>query len=91
MAEWYLHGALADGSVALLCVLGWYFMRRHLSGTLALGGIAVTAAAFIIGQRSIIYLFQGAGFKYWFDLVLELPFLFYVIIYAYRECRRSST
>ena len=65
-------------------------MRQDRPGMLALGGVAVTAAAFIIGQRSIIYLFQGAGFKYWFDLVLELPFLFYVIIYAYQECIKSE-
>ncbi len=49
------------------------------------------AAAFIIGQRSLIYLFRGAGIAYWFDLVLELPFLFYAIIYAYKECRKAAT
>ena len=88
--HWFLRGAIANSSVAALCILGWYLMRRHLSATLALGAIAVMAAAFIIGQRSLIYLFRGAGIAYWFDLVLELPFLFYAIIYAYKECRKVA-
>jgi hypothetical protein len=89
-ARWFLRGALADASVAALCILGWYLMRRRLSGTLVLGAIAVMAATFIICRRSLIYLFRGAGIAYWFDLVLELPFLLYVIIYAYRECKKAS-
>jgi hypothetical protein len=89
-ARWFLRGAITDALVATLCILGWYLMRRRLSATLALGGVAVMAAAFIIGQRSLIYLFRGAGFEYWFDLVLELPFLVYAIIYAYRECRKAA-
>jgi hypothetical protein len=89
-ARWFLRGAVADTFVATLCILGWYLMRRRLSATLALGAIAIMAAAVIIGQRSLIYLFRGAGFAYWFDLVLELPFLLYAIIYAYRECRKVA-
>ena len=89
-ARWFIRGAIADAFVAALCILGWYLMRRRLSATLALGGIAVMAAAFIVGQRSLIYLFRGAGFEYWFDLVVELPFLLYAIIYAYRECRKAA-
>ncbi|HWY29231.1 MAG TPA: hypothetical protein VNX46_00670, partial [Candidatus Acidoferrum sp.] len=61
------------------------------SATLALGGIAVMAAAYIICHRSLIYLFHGAGIAYWCDLVLELPFLIYAIIYAYQECRKVAT
>jgi high-affinity Fe2+/Pb2+ permease len=88
--RWFIRGAIANALVAILCILGWYLMRRRLSATLALGSIAVMVAAFIICQRSLIYLFRGAGFAYWFDLVLELPFLFYAIIYAYRECRKVA-
>ena len=89
-ARWFLRGAFADASVAALCILGWYLMRRRLSATLALGGVAVMVAAYIICHRSLIYLLRGAGIAYWFDLVLELPFLFYAIIYAYRECRKAA-
>lgn len=89
-ARWFLRGAFADAAVAALCILGWYLMWRRRSATFALGAIAVMAAACIIGQRSLIYLFRGAGFVYWFDLVLELPFLLYAIIYAYRECRKAA-
>ena len=88
--RWFIRGAIADGLVATLCILGWYLMRRRLSATLALGGIVVMIASFIICQRSLIYLFRGAGIAYWFDMVLELPFLFYAIIYAYRECRKAA-
>jgi hypothetical protein len=89
-ARWFLRGAIADAVVAACCILGWHLMRRRLPGTLALGAILVMVAAFIIGQRSLIYLFRGAGFEYWFDLVLELPFLLYAFIYAYRECRKAA-
>ena len=89
-ARWFLRGAIADTLVAACCILGWHLMRRRLPATLALGAILVMVAAFIIGQRSLIYLFRGAGFEYWFDLVLELPFLLYAIIYAYRECRKAA-
>jgi hypothetical protein len=88
--RWFIRGAIADASVTVFCILGWYLIRRRLSATLALGGIAVMAAACIIGQRSLIYLFRGASFAYWSDLVLVLPFLLYAIIYAYRECRRAA-
>jgi Na+/H+-dicarboxylate symporter len=88
--RWFLRGAVADALVAVFCILGWYLMRKRLSATLALGGIAVMAAAFIICQRSLIYLFRGDGFMYWFDLVLELPFLLYAVIYAYRESRKVT-
>jgi hypothetical protein len=88
--RWFMRGAMADASVAALCILGWYLMRRRLSVTLALGAMAVMCAAFIVGKRSLIYLFDGAGIVNWFDLVLELPLLFYAIIYAYRECRIKS-
>ena len=89
-ARWFLRGAFADASVAALCIAGWYLMRRRLSATLALGGIAVIVAAYIICHRSMIYLIRGASIEYWFDLVLELPFLLYAIIYAYRECRKAA-
>jgi hypothetical protein len=89
-ARWFMRGAVADGLVAALCILAWYLMRRRLSSTLALGAIAVMCAAFIVGKRSLIYLFDGAGIAYWFDLLLEWPFLFYAIIYAYRECKKAA-
>jgi len=89
-ARWFLRGAIANALVAVFCILGWYLMRWRLSAILALGGIAVMAAAFIICQRSLIYLFRGAGFEYWLDMVLELPFLLYAIIYAYRESRKTA-
>ena len=89
--RWFLRGAIADALVAAFCILGWYLMRRRISATLALGGIAVMAAAFIICQRSLIYLFRGDGFSYWCDMLLELPFLFYAIAYAYWECRKPNT
>jgi len=88
-ARWFLRGAFADASVAALCLLGWYLMRRRLSTSLALGGIAVVVAAYIICHRSLLYLFRGASFEFWIDLVMELPFILYVIIYAYRECRKA--
>lgn len=89
--RWYLRGAIADALVAACCLVGWHLMRQQLPMTLALGGILVVVAAFIIGQRSLIYLFRGANFESWSDLVLELPFLFYAIIYAYRESRRAAS
>jgi hypothetical protein len=89
-ARWFLGGAIANGLAAALCILGWDLMRRRLPALLALGGIAVALAAGIIGQRSLIYLFRGAGLFYWIDLVLEVPFLLYTIIYAYRECRKPA-
>jgi hypothetical protein len=89
-ARWFLRGVIADALVAACCIFGWHLMRRRLPATLALGAILVIVAAFIICQRSLIYLFRGAGFEYWFDLVLELPFLLYAIIYAYRECRKAA-
>jgi hypothetical protein len=89
-AWWFWRGAIADVCVAALCIFGWYLMQRRLPSTLALGGILVMVAAFIVGKRSLIYLLRGAGFPYWFDLLLELPFLFYAIIYAYRESRRAA-
>lgn len=88
--RWFLRGAIADILVAICCIGGWYLMRRRHPTTLAWGGIAVMLAAFIICQRSLIYLFRGDGFMYWFDLVLELPFLLYAIIYAYREWRKAA-
>jgi hypothetical protein len=88
--RWFLRGAFANASVAALCILGWYLMRRRLSVTLALGGIAVMVAAYIIFHRSLIYLLRGAGFMYWGDMVVELPFLLYAIIYAYRECKKAA-
>ena len=89
-ARWFLHGAIADAVVAVCCIFGWYLMRRRLPATYALGGILVMIAAFIVAQRSLIYLIRGASIEYWFDLVLELPLLFYAIIYAYRECRKAA-
>jgi hypothetical protein len=89
-ARWFLRGALANAAIATLCFLGWHLMRRRLPATLASGGIAVMIAAFIIGHRSMIYLIRGAGFVNWCDLVLELPFLLYAIIFAYRECRKTA-
>jgi hypothetical protein len=89
-ARWFMRGAIADALVAACCILGWHLMRRQLPTTLALGAILVMVAAFIIAQRSLIYLVRGAGFEYWFDLVLELPFLLYAITYAYRECRKAA-
>jgi phosphate/sulfate permease len=88
--RWFVRGAIADAVVAICCILGWYLMWRRLSATLALGCIAVMLAAFIICQRSMFYLFRGAGFINWCDLVLELPFLLYAIIYSYRECRKAA-
>ena len=88
--RWFWRGAIADASAAALCILGWYLMRRRLSATLALGGIAVIVASYIICHRSLIYLFRGAGFVNWCDLVFVLPFLFYAIIYAYQECRKAA-
>jgi hypothetical protein len=88
--RWFLRGAIADALIAVFCILGWYLMRRRISATLALGGIAVMAAAFIICQRSLIYLLRGDGFTNWCDVLLELPFLFYAIIYAYRESRKIN-
>lgn len=88
--RWFIRGAITDGLVAALCILGWYLMWRRHSATLALGGIAVMVAVFIVGQRSMIYLFRGAGFVNWCDLVFVLPFLIYAIIYAYRECRKAA-
>src|ERR1035438_1742927 len=86
--RWFLRGAIANASVAALCVLGWYLMRRGLSATLALGGIAVMVAAYIICHRSFMYLFRGASFADWGEGLIELPFLLYVVMYAYRECRK---
>jgi hypothetical protein len=64
-----LRGALADSLIAIFCILGWNLMRLRRSATLAMGGIAVVAAAFIIGQRSLSYLYIGASFEYWCDMV----------------------
>ena len=88
--RWFWRGAITDASVAACCIFGWHLMRRRLPAMLAFGAILVMVAASIIAQRSLIYLLRGAGFEYWFDLVLELPFLFYAIAYAYRECRRPA-
>jgi hypothetical protein len=88
--RWFWRGAIADASVAVCCILGWHLMRRRLPATLALGAILVMVAAFIIAQRSLIYLFRGASFPTWCDMVFELPFLFYSIIYSYRECRKAA-
>ena len=30
------------------------------------------------------------SFQNWGDLVIELPFLFYTIMYAYRECKQVA-
>jgi hypothetical protein len=87
---WYLRGAIADAVVATFCLFGWYLMSFRRSGPLAMGAILVLFAAFIAGQRSAIYLIRGAGFLNWCDLVFVLPFLFYAIIYAYRECRKVA-
>jgi hypothetical protein len=88
--RWFWCGAIADGLVAACCIFAWQLMRRRLSAMLAMGAILVMVAAFIIGQRSLIYLFRGAGFMTWCDMVFELPFLFYAIIYAYLECRKAA-
>ena len=88
--RWFWRGAIADASVAACCILGWHLMRRRLPAMLALGAILVMVASLIIAQRSLIYLFRGAGFVTWCDMVFELPFLFYAIIYAYRECRKAA-
>jgi hypothetical protein len=87
---WFLRGAVVDTLIATLCILGWYLMRRRLSAILALGGVAVMVAAFIICQRSMIYLFRGDGFTYWGDVLLELPFLFYAIAYAYGKVEKPN-
>src|SRR5579863_4364277 len=54
--RWFLRGAITDAIVAVCCILGWYSMRRRLPAMFTLGGILVLIAAFIIGQRSLIYL-----------------------------------
>jgi hypothetical protein len=89
-ARWFLRGAISDAMIAVCCILGWHLMRRRLPAKLALGAILILVAAFIIGQRSLIYLVRGAGFEYWCDLVFELPFLLYAFIYAFREYRKSA-
>ena len=88
--RWFWRGAIADASVAACCILGWHLMRRRFPAMLASGGIVVMVAALIIAQRSLIYLFRGAGLVTWCDMVFELPFLFYAIIYAYWECRKAA-
>jgi hypothetical protein len=90
VTEWFLRGAIADAVIATFCIFGWYLMSLRRSGTLAMGAILVLFAAFMVGQRSAIYLIRGAGFPNWCDLVLVLPFLFYTIIYACRECRKAA-
>jgi hypothetical protein len=90
VTEWFLRGAIADAVVAAFCLFGWYLMSLRRPGTTAMGAILTLFAASIIGLRSALYLIRGAGFLNWCDLVLVLPFLFYAIIYAYRECREGT-
>lgn len=89
-ARFYLRGAAANGLGAVLCLVGWELMRRRLPGTLALGAIAVMVAALIIAQRSLIETIRVGGFQNWGDLVIELPLLFYAIIYAWCECKKAA-
>ena len=89
-ARFFLRGAVANGLVAVLCLAGWGLMRRRLPGTLALGAIAVMVAALIIAQRSLIDTIRVGGFQNWGDLVIELPLLFYTIIYAWCACRKTA-
>ena len=48
VARWLLRGAIENTLIAILCIFGWYLMRRRVSGALALGAIAVMAAVCII-------------------------------------------
>jgi hypothetical protein len=88
--RWFVRGAVGDIAVAALCILGWYLMRRRVSGMSAVGAITIMVAAFIICSRSIYWMVRGASFEYWCDSVLELPFLAYAIAYAYRESRKNT-
>ena len=90
-ARWFLRGAMADALAAVGCILGWELMRRQRRETLAIGASLVMVATFIIAHRSLIYLFRGAGFAYWYDLLLEPPFLIYAIIYGFRTCLRTNS
>src|SRR5580658_8389470 len=42
-----LHGAVENGAVAAFCILGWYFLRRRIPGSLPGGTLAVTVALLI--------------------------------------------
>ena len=87
--QWLLRGAIQNFTVAVLLILGWYLIRQRVSGMIALGAISVMAAACIICSRSIYWMTRGANFELWCDMVFELPFLAYVIIYAHRESKKN--
>ena len=89
LTRWFLRGAIENAMIGVFCFMGWYLMRRRISGALVLGAIAVMGAVFIICFRSICWIIRGGGFEYWGDAVLELPFLVYSIIYAYRESKKQ--
>jgi hypothetical protein len=82
-----LRGAGENGLIAALCILGWYFLRRHTPTSLPAGTIAVAMALFITARRWLHWQLAGTNQLPWAEPLLVWPFLLYAIVYGYREGR----
>jgi|HubBroStandDraft_1064217.scaffolds.fasta_scaffold175891_2 hypothetical protein len=84
-----LHGAVENGAVAAFCILGWYFLRRRIPGSLPGGTLAVTVALLITVGRWLHWQLVGANQLPWLEPMLVWPFFLYAIVYGYRESKAS--
>jgi hypothetical protein len=87
LAHLYFRGAAENVGIAVLCILGWYFMRRRTSPTLLIGALAVGLGLFITLRRWIVWQTAGTNTLPWVEPLLVWPFLAYAIVYAYRQSR----
>lgn len=82
-------GSIENGMIAVLCVLGWFLMRRRTPSSLFAGGFAVLAGLFLTTHRWLYWEIKGSNPLSWAEPLLIWPFLVYALIYAYREGREQ--
>jgi hypothetical protein len=83
-------GALQNCGIALLCICGWYLMRRRTPPGLIGGASVVAAGLFITVNRSVHWIGSSSNHWPWVEPLLFWPFFLYAIVYGYRESKAAK-
>jgi hypothetical protein len=84
--KWLTNQATGDAFVINGCISAWYQMTK---GKFLGAKVFLICAIFIISVQIFAYLRSGAGFERWLNLAVPIPFLFYAIIFAHRQPKKS--
>jgi hypothetical protein len=86
-AHVYFHGGVADSLITILCIVGWYLMRRRTSRSFCIGACAVAFSFLITAHRWLHWEVIGPNDGDWIEPLLIWPFFLYVILYACLEIK----